>query len=161
MNIIEFALKMEMDGKAFYERLAAESSIKNVQEIFTLLAHAEQRHYDLIQGLKSGGGYSAAQSGALDSIENVFVQLDRMKETHGEFQFDRDGYRHAIKAEDESVRLYQDAAEKEHDENARNLFQKLADEERKHLEVVTALYEHMEAPRTFLEWAEFSNLKRL
>ena len=37
----------------------------------------------------------------------------------------------------------------------------LAEEERRHLNVVEHIYDFVEAPRTFLAWREFSNLQEL
>ena len=160
MNIIDFALKMEADGKAWYERLAAESSKKDVKDIFALLADAEQRHYNTILGLRSGT-YALAESDVLVQAKNIFKDLLEMTELDAEFQFDRDGYRHAIAAEEESIKLYEGAARDENNEDVRALLLRIAGEEREHLEIVTNMYQYMEAPRTFLEWVEFSNRTRL
>ena len=37
----------------------------------------------------------------------------------------------------------------------------LAEEERRHLEVVENIYAFMESPRTYLAWGEFANLEQL
>ncbi len=47
MNIFDFALKMEEDGKAYYEKLVAETSIPEFKSIFSLLAAAGQVHLRL------------------------------------------------------------------------------------------------------------------
>ena len=86
-----------------------------------------------------------------------------MKENRGPgaLRVDTDGYRHAIKAEEESIRFYLDAAEKEQSPEVRQLLRALAAEEKIHLNIIENIYEFVESPKYFLEWREFSNLKPL
>lgn len=161
MNIFDFALKMEADGKAYYEKLAAETSIPEFKNIFSLLAAAEQAHHDAIQAMKNGIDAVKAESRVLDHAKNIFMQLLKMNQTHGTLQFDRDGYQHAIHAEEESIRFYEDSARKENNEEAKKLLQELAEEEKEHLSIVENIYDFVEKPRTFLAWGEFGNREEL
>ena len=54
MNVFDFALKMEVDGKAYYEKLAKKTDQPGLKTIFTRLAEDEQKHYDIFQELKAG-----------------------------------------------------------------------------------------------------------
>lgn len=161
MNLFDFALKMEADGKVYYEKLAAETPIPEFRNIFSLLAAAEQGHHDAIQALKNGTDAIKAESKVLDHAKNIFARLLRMDQTHDQLQFDRDGYLHAIKAEEESIKFYEEAANKENNAEARKLLLMLAAEEKEHLSIVENIYDFVERPRTFLAWGEFSNLKEL
>ncbi len=161
MNLFDFALKMEENGKAYYEKLAAETTIPEFRNIFILLAAAEQRHHDAIRERKNGTDAVKAESNVLNHAKNIFAQLLKMDRTHDKLLFDPDGYLHALKAEEESIRFYEDAAKKENNPEARKLLLALADDEREHLSIVENIYEFVERPRTFLAWGEFSNLKEL
>lgn len=161
MNIFDFALKMEQDGRAYYEKLAAETAIPEYRSIFSLLADAEQRHHDAIKAMKDGTDAVKAESEVLDHAKNIFARLLRMDSEHHKLLFDPDGYLHALKAEEESIRFYTEAAQKENNEEARKLLLTLADEEREHLSIVKNIYDFVEKPMTFLAWGEFSNLKEL
>jgi len=44
MNIYEFALQMELDGKAFYTKIAAAAQEIGLQTIFSRLADDEEKH---------------------------------------------------------------------------------------------------------------------
>ncbi len=55
-----------------------------------------------------------------------------------------------IKAEEDSIRFYEESAGKENNKNVRKLLLKIADEEKEHLSIVENIYEFVEAPRTFL-----------
>ena len=54
MNLFDFAMKMEMDGKAYYEKLATDTPVAGLRTIFTMLAADEQKHYDAVQAMKTG-----------------------------------------------------------------------------------------------------------
>ena len=160
MNVLDFALKMEADGKKYYERLAAESDSKELKNLFTLLANSEQTHYDALLARKNEAAYAKVDSRILEQAKNIFQRLLEMK-SEGPYKVDSDGYRHAIKAEEQSIGFYETSAEKEQTLEVRRLLQALADEERVHLNIVENIYEFVESPKYFLAWREFSNLRVL
>ena len=160
MKVLDFAMQMEADGKAYYEKLAAESDAKDLRNLFNLLAQAEQTHYDALLARKSDAAFAMAESDLLAQAKNIFQRLTEMK-SQGPFRIDTDGYRHAIKAEEHSIGFYESAAEKEQRPEVRRLLLALADEERVHLNIIENIYEFVESPKFFLAWREFSNLKEL
>ena len=160
MKVLDFAMKMEADGKAYYEKLAAETDTKELRNLFTLLAEAEQTHYDALVARKEEAAYAGVESTILEQAKNIFQRLAEMK-TEGPFRVDSDGYRHAIKAEEQSISFYEVSAEKEQNPEVRRLLQALAAEEKVHLNIVENIYDFVESPKCFLAWREFSNLKEL
>jgi rubrerythrin len=160
MNVLDFAMKMEADGKAYYEKLAAESDEKELQNLFTLLAQAEQSHFDALQARKQEIAFSRVESTVLEEAKNIFQRLQEMG-GQGPLTFDPDGYRHAITAEEQSIGFYEESAEKEVSPEVRHLLLALADEEKIHLNIVENIYEFVESPKFFLAWREFSNLRGL
>ena len=161
MNIFEFAMKMELDGKAYYEKLAAETGVIGLKTIFSRLAVDEQKHYDTIKALKSGAARKMADSTILEEAKNLFTDLMRDKNIVGSLRSSLDGYEHARKIEAESVRFYEDAAQKEGNPDTAKLLVRIAEEEKKHFNIMDNLYDFTLAPQYFLAWGEFSNLKEL
>jgi rubrerythrin len=163
MNVLDFALQLEADGKAYYERLAEGCDSKELKNLFSLLAEAEQSHYQALLARKNETSATGVDSQILEKAKNIFQRLMEMKESQGpgSLRLDTDGYRHAIKAEEQSIKFYLDAAEKEQSLEVRHLLQALAVEEKLHLNIIENIYEFVESPKYFLEWREFSNLKPL
>jgi rubrerythrin len=159
MNVFDFAMGMEMEGKAFYEKMAAQASAKELRTIFTLLADSEQEHYDHLLALKSGAGPAKCQSMVLDGVREHFQDLVDDMEPATALAGDPDGYRHALKAEEKSIKLYEEMAEKEPNAAASGLLRQLAEEERRHLSIMENIFEFVEAPKSYLAWGEFSNLR--
>jgi rubrerythrin len=150
---------MEMDGKGYYEKLAAETSFTGLKNIFLSLAQDEQKHYDIINNLKSDVDGAMAETTVLDEAKNVFQQLMAQRSVVVSLKRDLDGYEHAMKIEAESVKLYEGMAKQVKRPETARLLQIIADEEKKHFNIMENLYDFVLAPQNFLAWAEFSNLK--
>jgi rubrerythrin len=161
MNIFDFAMKMELDGKAYYEKLSAEAAVAGLKTIFVRLAADEQKHYDTIKAIKSGTSGAMADSTVLEEAKNLFMDLMEDKNIVGSLKRSLDGYEYARKIEADSVRFYEDAAGKESNPDTAKLLLQIADEEKKHYNIMDNLYDFTLAPQYFLAWGEFSNLKEL
>jgi len=161
MDIFEFAKKMELDGKAYYEKLASEAATAGLKTIFIRLAADEQKHYDTIQAMKSGSSAAMADSTVLEEARNLFADLTGDKNIAGCLKGSLDGYEHARKIEADSIRFYEDAAGKESNPDNARLLLRIANEEKKHYNIMDNLYDFTLAPQNFLAWGEFSNLKEL
>jgi len=159
MNVFDFAMKMELDGKAYYEKLAAESSVSGLKSIFTSLAADEQKHYDIILAIKTGTNPKMADSTVLETAKNLFEEMAADRTMAGSLHKSLDGYQHARKIEADSVRFYEDMAKKEDNPETVQLLLRLANEEKKHFNIMDNLYDYVLAPQNYLAWGEFSNLK--
>jgi len=161
MNILDFAMKMELDGKAYYEKLAVETDIASLKTIFTNLAADEQKHYEIISSFKNGIIADMADTTILEDTKNVFENLRQDKETLGRLRKSLHGYEYARKIEADSIKLYEDMAEKETDPVKAVLLQKITAEEKKHYNIMDNLADFTLRPEYYLEWREFSNLEQL
>lgn len=158
MNIFDFAIKMEEDGKAYYEKLAKNATHPGLQTIFSRLAADEQKHSEIFQALRSGEKKMAmADSTALEFAQNVFAALP--KGAGAEIKGDLESYRYAMQIEAESFRLYEDAAKHEQDAGTKALLLKIAAEEHKHFQIIENIFAFINAPNQYLAWGEFSNLE--
>lgn len=159
MNIFDFAIKMERDGKAFYEKLASKSTLPGLRTIFSRLAEDEQKHCDTFLALKGGEkNLAMADSTALQFSKNVFAALP--KGSGDAVKDDLDSYRYAMEIEAESFRLYESTAKaEEEDEGTKRLLLKIAAEEHKHFQILENIYSFANAPNQYLAWGEFSNLE--
>lgn len=164
MNVFDHAIKLEQDGRAYFERLAAETKSAELKNIFTLLASAEGEHLAVMEAMKAGADTAKAESKALDkscTIKNSFTKLLEQRETAAELRGDPDGYKHAIKALEEEISLYEVMAKNEANEETRKLILQIVEEEKRHLSIIENIYDFLESPQTYLAWGEFSNLSNL
>lgn len=161
MKVFDFAMKMELDGKEYYEKLSSESADTGLKSIFSSLAADEQKHYEIILALKSGTKFKMVDSTALEEAKNLFEQLQTDKSIAGSLKKSLDGYEHARKIEADSIKFYEDMAEKEDNPEIEQLLLRIANEERKHFNIMDNLCDFTLKPQNFLAWGEFSNLKQL
>ena len=159
MNVFDFALKMEEDGKAFYEKLATETKVHELQTIFSMLASAEEEHREALEVMKKNIPADKADSMVLENARNIFQGLMERKDAIDMLKNDPDGYRHVIKTAVAGIKLYEEMAGKETNSDAAKILLMLAEDEKKHLEIMENIYDFAEAPKNFLAWGEFSNLK--
>jgi rubrerythrin len=159
MNVFEFAMEKEKESWEFYDKLALTAKTQELKTLFSLLADSEREHHQHLALLKEGTDPKLARSTALERVK------DHLKGAGGGLiaedigEHDEDGYRHAVSAEEESIRIYEDLAADEPNEAAAELLRRLADEERHHLELMVNIYDFVESPRTYLAWGEFGNLR--
>jgi len=159
MNVFEYAMKMEVDGKAYYLKLADQTGQEGLKTIFRRLAEDEQKHYEIFRDLRKGAMASVMQDTTiLEDAKNVFEILPRGKTALKGVEEDLSAYRHAMKLEADSFRLYEEAASKEGNTETKNLLLRIAEEEHKHFNILENIYHFVNAPNEYLAWGEFSNL---
>ena len=161
MNVLDFAMNMELDGKTYYEKLSTESTEVALKTVFAGLAQDEQKHYEIIQALKAGRLSTVAESTSLEVAQNLFASLTQDKALAGSLKDALDGYQHARKIEADSIRFYEDMAKKEDNPDAVCLILMIANEEKKHYNIMDNLCNFVQAPQYYLAWGEFGNLKEL
>ena len=158
MDIFEFAIQMERDGRQFYLDLAKHASSDSVRNILTMLAEDEAKHQQVIEQMRDGLA-TMADSQIMENAKNIF---QRMKEFGDDFQVNRDSeslYRQAMEAERKSCDFYLDRADQEADATHREIFKAMAEEEKKHYRLLSLMVDFLQRPKTWLADAEFSNLE--
>lgn len=161
MNVFKFAMKMELDGKAHYEKLASETDVEGLKAIFTSLAEDEQKHYDTIKALKAGADWKMSETEVLDKAKNLFQGLIDNTDISNSLAESLQGYQYARGVEAKSIRYYEDAARKEENPEIVKILLQIANEEKKHYNIMDNLCDFTLKPKYFLAWGEFSNLKPL
>ncbi len=158
MDIFNFAIKMEKDGEAFYRDMAEQVDEKGVKEILNMLADDEVKHARAIEQIR-GRTTEMAETEILDKARNIF---ERMKDFHEDFDFDHSHeqlYRQAMKIEQNSIDFYLDRADQVDDGQQKALFLRLAQEEKKHFNLLKGMAEFVNRPKTWLENAEWYHLE--
>jgi rubrerythrin len=150
---------MEEESRKLYEELATAATVPELKNLFTLLAASELEHRDALVKMKKDAKPSKAQFKSLDEAACVFQPLLAKRELMMELKNERDAYLNVVKEEEKEIGFYVESAEQTKDEAIREILLKIAEEERKHLNIVENIYSFVESPKNFLAWGEFSNLK--
>lgn len=157
MDIFAYAMQMEKDGEAYYRELADTANSKGLANILTFLADEEVKHYKIFKRMKEGKG-EAPVSHLLDDVKNVFAELREKGET---FHFDAkqpEHYRKAQEIEKRSEEFYREKAKEVGDPAQAEILNKIADEEKRHYNVLENIIDFVRQPERWLENAEWHHI---
>ena len=162
MSVFEFAMQMEMDGKAYYEKMAENAANASVKDILLQLAQDEQKHYNIFKKFNEGDfsgveELKASGSVVLETAKNVFQQIA----SDQDFNFPADiraAWKEAQQVEKKSEDFYRLKADEESSEEVKKTLGIIADEEHKHWALIEHVLQFLDRPKQWLEDAEWNNL---
>lgn len=148
-EVLAQALKLEVDGRELYEKLAEMVEDPAGAWMFKRLAADEVEHYNYIQrqyeALQAGQGWAAIPGmelvESLDAVSLVFPPETVALEELPAQPTEQDALLFALSVEDKSFKLYHQSAQQAADPEAKKLFMQLATAERTHFNVVMQRYE--------------------
>jgi rubrerythrin len=159
MDPLELAKNIEKEGKAWYEKLAADSPVPGLAGIFRLLANEEQQHFDLFDARQKNKTPGALKPGTVSGeAKLMFSKLSKqfsLPETIYDYS---KAYEKALEMERKSISLYEDMLSASTSAEDKKALAFLVGEEQKHEHLVEHLLEFVNEPRGFLEDAEFNHL---
>ena len=158
MNIFIYAMQMEKDGENYYYQLAQQTANAGLRAILEMLAVEEAKHYSVIEKMRDTKT-EMAETTILSGAKNVFV---RIMETNESFDFNlgqTELYKRAQVIEKKSMDFYLEKAQEVEEEYQREIFLRLAEEEKKHYFLLENIVDFVSRPKTWLENAEFHHLE--
>ena len=158
MNVFDVAMKMEMDGKAYYEKLADQTDLAGLQTIFRRMAEDEQNHFEVFQAMKDGKNLPDLRVGSsLAATRNIFENLPQPETALKNVKDTLAAYQHAMDVEAKSQLFYEKAASEETDPQLKEVLLKIAAEEKQHFDIMEKVFHFINAPNQYLSGAEISN----
>jgi len=158
MNIFDFAKEKEKYAEEFYRDRAAKSSDKGLAEIFLMLANEEEKHYELIEKMQADAPVELGRTSVLADAAAIF---EKIREGAKKFSFDESElelYHEAQKIEENAKNFYLEKANEVKIQAQKDIFLKLAEEEKKHYVLLDNIIEFVSRPERWLEDAEFYHL---
>ena len=136
-EIIQFAIQREIESMNFYDRAGKLVKHSGTQDLFLDFMKQEEGHKRKLEEVLAG----KIVLGKIEKIPNLKIS-DYMVEAELKPDISYgDILRIAMKREERSVKLYTDLNQKNQDENLRNLFTFLVQEESKHKYYIERLYD--------------------
>jgi rubrerythrin len=156
MNIYDYAMQMEKEGELFYRELSEKTNNNELKGVLNLMADEEVQHYEFIKAMKD----NADTPNLIDSslVESAKVVFEKIKQHQGSFNFGAsagDMYRQACKTEDAAYHFYMEKAEEAENPVHKEIFTKLAAEEKQHMEMMENLADFVDEPKQWLENGEW------
>jgi len=158
MDIFAYAMQMEKDGEIYYRELSAQTKNKGIENILTRLADAEVIHYNIFQAMKRNEEILEIDSKSLEDIKNIFARLKEDGQSEGA-STQVVLYRKAQDLEKKTRDFYLEKAEESKDKIEKAIFQKVANEEKKHYLILGNIIDFVEKPDTWLENPEWYRIE--
>ena len=149
IDVLAEALKLEQDGRDFYEKMAGRVQDADGRAMFQQLAADELDHYAYIKRqyevLRAGGGWAVIPEmdlvASIDAVSLVFPPEQKLLKELPAEPSEEDALLFGLGIEDKSFKLYHTSAERADDPEAKKLFNQLAGAERRHFEILMQRYE--------------------
>ena len=159
-EVIQLASKMEMDGLKFYTEAAENAANPQGRRLFESLAADEKRHLEIIESIARGRGVdilSMPMPG--ENIKTVFSDADvEIGEEDRATADEKRAVELAMGMEKRSYELYHGRCEVAKDEAEKALFERLAQEENQHYEILVNTLEYLEDNNKWVLWDEWGLL---
>ena len=162
MNVFEYAMKMETDGRKFYLDSAEKVESPALKKILLELANDEVKHYAIFKAMKDGGAAEyreAEKTTILKTVKNVF---EKLREENKDLAFPEDSkkiWEEAREVEKKAEEFYREKANELDSEEQKHILNRIADEEHRHWVTMQNVIQFLDRPNHWLEDAEWSNLE--
>ncbi len=159
-EVIQLARKMELDGIEFYTDAARKSANPQAQRLFDSFAGDEKRHLEIVEKIAQGIGVNVEDmSMPRDEIRTVFGRADAEISPQQEASADElTAIEIALGMEKDSYDLYKGRADAETDAVRKALFERLAEEENQHYEILENTRQYLTDNNKWVLWNEWGLL---
>ena len=161
MNIFEYAMKMEEDGRAFYLEQADKTGVPELRRILVELAEDELKHYNTFRAMRDRQptGYDESRKTTiLTTVKNVFEELRAENRQLSFKAAAKSIWEEAREIEKKAEEFYREKAGEIGDETQEGILNRIADEEHHHRVTIENVIRFLDRPRQWLEDAEWTHL---
>lgn len=155
MNVYEYALKVEKEGEAYYREMASRAENSGLKRIFTMLAEEEVKHYNIFKNMMKKEEIDLSKLNLKTDTKTIFQTLSDEKNNVSLESEDIQYYKDAMAREDSSYEFYITKAQEFEDKTEKEIFTKIAEEEKKHKRVLEEIIIYLEEPASWVACAEF------
>jgi len=154
-NPLDYAIQMEQDGQRFYAEAAAATASPLGRKMLESLAADERRHEQVLRRIAERA--DAAMEGDMPKrrLVTLFAQLGPQARAElGAEPDDTQVIEKALEMERASVELYAGQAASAEGESPKALYERLAAEERQHVEILHNTLAYLNASAQWFLWDE-------
>lgn len=155
MTALDFAIEMELDGQRYYLDEANRNEANSVKRVCLLLAKDEETHAQILTSKKNALPYHLTDHDSYLQLKNIFSEITQFRSDIRETPTQLEFYRVALGKEKESIALYTDLLSKAEDENERELFRYLIEQETVHHSLLDQIATELRHAEEWVESAEF------
>ncbi len=157
VDILEYAMKVEIEGEAHYRKLAERSNNSGMKKILLEMAESEVEHYNVFKAFKDKSNVPVINDAIFPNVKKIFSGMKM--DTTLEVQADEiDLFRQVQHHEKKSQEFYLQKADEVEDAALKEMLLKIAEEEGKHYQVLGGLIDFLSNPSQWLADAEWNQI---
>jgi rubrerythrin len=153
MKLFDIAIKMELEGEAFYRELAKKAVAPGFKNILTMLADDEVAHRHAFEAMQKNSPVVLPDEEARKLVTDAFAAIE--KEEFLKEQSQLELYEKALEIELKSIEFYSEQLEELTREDHQKVLEKIIHEERRHYDMIDDIIVMVERPESWVEHAEF------
>lgn len=160
-EVYQFAINFEQENQEFYYECAENAGNEKLQNVFEELAAEEEKHEKIIRELAAEKPETEIESDVVTHAREVFQKISADFEQTPDTLLPTDQidiYREAQELERKSNDYYTEKAEETENKKVREVFSRLAKEEKKHEEILENIINMVNKPNTWLDDPEWYHL---
>lgn len=159
LELLEHAVRMEEDGRAYYLQVAGKTNNGLAKSTFTVLADEEAKHRRYFEeyyqskqqekGWPELGEMEAEATHAAKRAENVFTKAAAEQVVAGEDVDLTEAYSHAMDLERKAIEFYQDMIGAAEDKQVKVFLEFVIAQERGHLDILSRTQDLLDNPQAW------------
>lgn len=155
MNILEFAINMEIEGEKYYKDQAEINKDNALSTVFLYLAKDEENHAKILQNKVNGLSDELTDNETLTKAKSVFQEISNYSNKIMEIPRQLELYRAALEKEKESIELYRKLLSETASDEEKILYEYLVKQEASHIAILESIILLVSRPNEWVESAEF------
>ncbi len=159
MNIFDFAIQLKKQKEQYYRDLSEKVQNQGLKNVLSMLADEEHQHCQATEHAKAKTPAKIANTTILSGARACFEKMKNSGEKIDINVSEAGIYRKAMQLEEKSFKFYEKKAEQVENENQKEIFKKIAEEDKKHYFLLENIMDFVARPQSWLENAEFCQLE--
>ena len=155
MNILEFAIKMELAGEKYYNEQAEINEDNSLSKVFRMLAKDENMHAMILENKINKLAYELIKNETLSEAKSVFNNIEAITGGIKQIPDQLDAYKLALENEKESITLYRKCLSEATLDESKRLFAYLLEQEEDHYAIIDQIISLIVRSEEWVESAEF------
>ncbi|MHB1452382.1 MAG: ferritin-like domain-containing protein [Saccharofermentanales bacterium] len=155
LNILDFAISMENDGAAYYGEQAELNKGNSLNPVCLMLQTDELNHAKILTNFMNSLSYELKDSITITKAKSLFSGVGNLKIEEIGVLSQLDFYTISSDKEKASIDLYTGMLAKAANDQEKELFTYLMNQEKKHFEIIDGLVSLLRMAHEWVESAEF------
>ncbi|PKM71773.1 MAG: rubrerythrin [Firmicutes bacterium HGW-Firmicutes-16] len=151
MNVLGYAISMEMEGNKYYLNQAEINNSNGLHKIFLMLAQDEKNHEMILRNKMIESPYKLIFTDTLPNVKHILNEIGNLKSELRKNPWQLKLYKMALDKKKKSINLYSDMLSTAHEADEKELFEYLINQELQHYEILDNLIVSLSDPEEFVE----------